>query len=42
MINFMGFFLLTAGDSGGPLVAFDDTNENAVLVGVVSWGYVFY
>ena len=24
------------GDSGGPLVAFD--NENAVLVGVVSWG----
>ncbi|XP_055308418.1 trypsin-1-like [Sitodiplosis mosellana] len=27
------------GDSGGPLVAFDDNNENAVLVGVVSWGY---
>lgn len=27
------------GDSGGPLVAFDDSNENAVLVGVVSWGF---
>ncbi|XP_031638810.1 polyserase-2-like [Contarinia nasturtii] len=27
------------GDSGGPLVAFDKSNENPKLVGVVSWGY---
>lgn len=30
------------GDSGGPLVAFDNANENPVLVGVVSWGYGMY
>lgn len=26
-------------DSGGPLVTYDGQSENAVLVGVVSWGF---
>lgn len=34
----MVLFFYSIGDSGGPLVAFDDSNKNAVLVGIVSWG----
>lgn len=30
---------LFTDDSGGPLVMYDAQNKNALLVGVVSWGY---